>query len=82
MVCGHPLPFLARTRHLRSVAIREVLGTALTKQILGTSILHGEYVTGTMEMTFADGLLFLLPVATFLAICYYLFRFLYENGRR
>ena len=34
------------------------------------------------NFTASDGLLFLIPVATFLAICYFLFRFLYRNGRR
>ncbi len=34
------------------------------------------------EFNLADGLLFLIPVATFLAICYFLFKFLYQNGRR
>ena len=35
-----------------------------------------------MDIGFADGLLLLVPVLTFLAICYFLFRFLYENGKR
>ena len=34
------------------------------------------------DFSLSDGLLFLIPVATFLAICYFLFRFLYRNGRR
>ena len=35
-----------------------------------------------MDMNIGDGLLFIIPILTFLAICYFLFRFLYENGRR
>lgn len=34
------------------------------------------------DFDFADGLLMLIPIATFFAICYFLFKFLYHNGRR
>lgn len=34
------------------------------------------------DFSFADGILFFIPILTFLAICYFLFRFLYDKGSR
>ncbi|WP_262712773.1 hypothetical protein [Neolewinella litorea] len=35
-----------------------------------------------MEVKFLESLLFLIPVATFVALAYFLFRFLQRQGRR
>ena len=35
-----------------------------------------------MDLSFADALLFLIPIATFVALAYFLARFLIRQGRR
>lgn len=38
--------------------------------------------SNAMEVQFTDVLLFLIPIGTFLALAYFLFRFLHQQGRR